>query len=107
MNWYKKAQQKDREYPVAAAILADGKIFEGRSHWEAIQKAIKAGYVHKTDEGYLEDRAGNDMTFSGATDLFRTNKGRIINRFMAFEMGEATASEDIPEKDRKPEHELV
>jgi hypothetical protein len=94
-----KKYAKEREFPVAAVVIADGKIFEGKSHLEAIQKAIKAGYAHKTKDGYLEDRAGKDMTFSGATDLFRTNKGRIIDRFEAFALGEATASENIPEKE--------
>jgi GNAT superfamily N-acetyltransferase len=37
------------------------------------------------------------MSFDGSTDLFRTNKGRIINRFEAFRLGEATGSEKIPE----------
>jgi len=90
----------DREYPVAAAIVADGKVFIGRHHGEAILKGVEAGYVKKDKDGYLVDRAGNDMAFSGATDLFLTNKKRLINRFEASAMGEATASEYIPEEDR-------
>ena len=87
----------EREYPVAAAIVADGKVFQGRHHGEAIQKAIDEGYVIRTEDGYLQDREGNDMIFSGAIDLFVTNKGRIISRFESSRLGEAVASENIPE----------
>jgi predicted GNAT family acetyltransferase len=102
MNWYKKAQlaqqiQVDREYPVAAAIIAADRIFEGRNHGEAIKKAIEMGYAKYDEDGYLVDRNGKDMLFDGSVDLFRTNKGRIINRFKAFDLGEATGSEQIPE----------
>ena len=100
MNWYKIAQE--REYPIAAAVIADGKVFEGHHHGEAIQKAIDQGYALHDKDGYLVDRAGNDMTFSGATDLFRTNKGRLIDRFQAFQMGEATGSESIPKEELNP-----
>jgi len=96
MNWYKIAKE-DREYPVAAAVIADGKVFQGRLHGEAIAKALAAGYAIKNKDGYLEDRLGNDMTFSGAIDLFMTNKGRLITRFEASDMGEAVSSEKIPE----------
>lgn len=98
MNWYKKSQV-EREYPVAAVVVASGKIFEGRNHGEAIKKALDAGYAIKTKDGYLEDKDGNDMTFSGAIDLFRTNKGRLIDRFEASALGEAVGSENIPEKE--------
>jgi hypothetical protein len=97
-SWYKKAQV-EREYPVAAVVVAAGEIFEGRNHGEAIKKALDAGYAIKTKDGYLEDKDGNDMTFSGATDLFRTNKGRLINRFESSALGEAVGSENIPEKE--------
>jgi len=92
-------EKSEREYPVAAVVVAGGKAFEGRNHGEAIQKALDAGYARKTEEGYLEDKEGNDMTFSGATDLFRTNKGRLINRFEASALGKAVGSENIPEKE--------
>lgn len=99
MNWYKqsKKSQEDREYPVAAVVIADGIKFEGRTHGEAIQKGKDAGHIHKDENGYLMDSSGNDMTFSGAIDLFRTNKGRVINRFKAYELGGAVSAEDIPE----------
>lgn len=100
MNWYKKAQEViEREYPVAAVVRADGRIFEGRHHGEAVQKAIDAGYATRDEDGYLVDRSGKDMIFDGSIDLFRTNKGRIINRFEAMDLGEAVASENIPEKE--------
>ena len=98
MNWYKKAQiTQEKEYPVAAVIIADNRQFEGRTHFEAIQKAISQGYA-KMENGYLVDRSGKDMTFDGSIDLFRTNNGRIINRFEAFHLGSATSSEDILEE---------
>ena len=101
MNWYKKAQAlqqtQEREYPVAAAVMAGGRIFEGRHHGEAVKKAIDAGFATHDENGYLVDKDGKDMTFSGAIDLFRTNKGRIISRFEAMNLGEAVASENIPE----------
>ena len=40
MNWYRKAQE--REYPVAAAVVAAGKVFTGRHHGEALEKAMEA-----------------------------------------------------------------
>ena len=98
LNWYKKAQE-DREYPVAAVVVADGIKFEGRTHGEAIQKGKDAGHIHKDEHGYLIDSSGNDMAFSGAIDLFRTNKGRYINRFQALALGGAVGAEDIPEED--------
>ena len=100
LNWYKKAQKQEREYPVAAAIVAAGKVFTGRYHGEAIQKAMEQGYVEKDKDGYLIDKNGNDMTFSGAIDLFLTNKGRLIDRFESSAMGEATGAENIPEEER-------
>ena len=39
------------------------------------------------------------MSFDGSIDLFRTNKGRIIDRFEALRLGEATGSEKIPEEE--------
>ena len=104
MKIYKIAQEspenQDREYPIAAAIVASGKIFTGKHHGEAIQRAIDEGFAIRDKDGYLEDKDGNDMTFSGATDLFLTNKGRLIDRFESSALGEATGSENIPEKDR-------
>lgn len=90
----------DREYPVAAAIVADGRVFEGRTHYEALEKAKMLGYVADGDDGELVDRRGNVMNFDGSIDLFMTNKGRLINRFKALALGEATGAEDIPEADR-------
>ena len=39
------------------------------------------------------------MAYDGSIDLFRTNKNRIIDRFEASRLGEATGAEDIPEKE--------
>jgi len=101
MNWYKKARAADAEYPVAAAIIAADKIFEGKSHFDALQKAIKEGYARKNKSGDFVDKDGHDMSFSGAMDWFRTNKGRLITRTEALEMGEAKRSEDIPVEENK------
>jgi len=106
MNWYKKAQ-KEREYPVAAVVIADNIKFEGRTHGEAIQKAIKAGHIHKDEDGYLIDTDGNTLAFTGAIDLFKTNLGRIIDRFEAFNLGEATGAENIPEHELNVEKDTT
>ena len=98
---YSQTQKEDREYPVAAAVLAAGKIFKGRSHLDALLKAIKAGYAMRNKDGDIVDKDGIDMTLSGATDLFLTNKGRIIDRIESMRMGEALVSENIPEEDRE------
>ncbi|MFA7219098.1 MAG: hypothetical protein WC119_01040 [Synergistaceae bacterium] len=99
-SWYKTS--KDREYPIAAAIYAGGKFFTGRNHAEALQNAIQEGYAIINSDDELVDKDGNDMTYSGAIDLFLTNKGRYINRFQSSMMGEATGAEYIPEKDLDP-----
>jgi len=113
MNWYKKAQEKEkekakeREYPVAAVIIADEIKFEGRTHGEAIQKAIDAGHIHEDKDGYLIDTNGNTLAFTGAIDLFKTNLGRIIDRFEAFNLGEATGAENIPEHELNVEKDTT
>lgn len=106
MNWYKKAK-KDREYPIAAAIVAAGKVFTGRHHGEAIQKAIDEGFAVRDEDGYLEDKDGNEMIFSGAIDFFLTNKGRLISRFESSAMGEAVSSEEIPKQELHPDELLL
>lgn len=112
MNWYKRAKEEspepEREYPVAAAILASGKIFTGRHHGEALEKAKAAGLIRKDKDGYTIDTEGNYLDWTGATDLFITNKGRIIDRLESRSLGEVDVSEAIPEKEREDrEYELV
>jgi len=97
MRIYRIAQ--DREYPVAAIVSANDRLFEGNSHAEAVQKAINFGCAYFDDEDILRDKTGKEMTYDGSIDLFRTNKGRIINRFEADKMNEATSSETIPEQE--------
>jgi GNAT superfamily N-acetyltransferase len=97
MRIYRIAQ--DREYPVAAIVSANDRLFEGNSHAEAVQKAINFGCAYFDDEDILRDKTGKEMTYDGSIDLFRTNKGRIINRFEAYKMNEATSSEKIPEQE--------
>ena len=96
MNWYKKA--KEREYPVAAVVSAAERLFEGRTHAEALKKALDYGYA-MFENDILKDKNGKEMSYDGSTDLFRTNKGRIIDRFEASRLGEATGAENIPEKE--------
>ena len=101
LNWYKQAlaESKDREYPVAAVVSAAGRLFEGRTHPDALQKAIDAGYADFDDKGVLKDKNGKEMDYDGSTDLFRTNKGRIIDRFESSRLGGVTGAENIPEKE--------
>jgi len=98
MRIYRIAQ--DREYPVAAIVSANDRLFEGRNHAEALKKAIDFGCAYFDDEDILRDKTGKEMTYDGSTDLFRTNKGRIIDRFEALRLDEATSSEKIPEQER-------
>jgi len=99
-SWYRMS--KDREYPVAAVVIADEIVYKGKTHGEALQKAKEDGHIVKDEDGYLQDLNGNDLAFTGAIDLFLTNKGRLIDRFEASRLGEAVAAEDIPEEDRIP-----
>ena len=110
IGWYKRA--KGEEYPIAAAIRVSGKVFEGKSHLDAMLKAIKAKYVRRNKNGDLIDKDGNSLEYTHAVDLnlFLTNKGRLISRVESLDMGYGLYSEDIPEnhkKDFSREHELV
>lgn len=95
------------EWPVVAVIIAAGRAFEGRTHAEALQKAKNAGFVEDGDNGTLVDRNGKVMNYDGSIDLFLTNKGRIIDRFEAHNLGKATGAEDIPEEQRDDVETIV
>jgi GNAT superfamily N-acetyltransferase len=55
------------------------------------------GYVTRDENDDFVDKDGKNLNYDGSIDLFRTNKGRIIDRWQASRLGEATSSEDIPE----------
>jgi GNAT superfamily N-acetyltransferase len=94
-----KSASAEREYPVSAVIVAAGRVFEGRTHGEALQQAEDHGYVTRDDNGEIIDRDGKNLSYDGSIDMFRTNRGRLIDRYEAYSLGGAVASEDIPEKE--------
>ena len=69
------------------AIYAEGKIFTGNHHGEAIEKALKEGVLtpdwHPLDSGVH-------------IDLFQLPDGSLIDRFEASKRFSVTASENIP-----------
>lgn len=73
-----------------SVIIADGKIFKAPTHAEAINKAIEQGFVRETSDG-LRTKKGDYPEI----DLFETDRGRIVNRFIADEIAAVTAGENI------------
>lgn len=82
-----KRNPKAKEMVKNAAILADGRLFEGKSHIEALQEAKKEGI----------DTSKIDKEKDG---LFRTTEGRIINRKQSLKEFGVEHSEDIPAQKR-------
>lgn len=80
MNWLQKLAEEE-ERIVDAVIYVNGKLFSGENHGVALNKALDAGAIKRDEDGRLEGYPGPDVHL----DLFRTNKGRIIDRFRADE----------------------
>lgn len=83
----------DGDTITSAAISVNGKIFEGPSHADAVQQATEKGLIKYTDRGYVD--SDGDLLRPGWSDLFRTSKGKLINRFQADELFDTTASENM------------
>ena len=85
MNWLQKVAQQEgivqEERIVEAIIYISGELFAGENHGVALNKALDAGAIKRDEEGRLEGYPGPDIHL----DLFRTNTGRIIDRFQASE----------------------
>ena len=79
------------------AVIASGKIFTGRSHAEAQEKAIAAGAAKIEWMQFVStDGSRTDI------DLFITSKKRIIDRFTASMQRDISCSENI-HRQRMPE----
>lgn len=77
----------------AAVVLIGDKMFLGRTHGDALNRAIYEGVVRKQGSKYIyPEGAEVDM------DLFMTNDGRIIDRLSAYSELDAAAAETAIEK---------
>ena len=89
IGWWKKTQKE--EFVEFAAIFANGQLFKGKSHLDALHRAIDTGAIEMDEDDkikyYLEP--GSDIHL----DLFVTNLGRIIDRFQASQEFDVSASE--------------
>lgn len=84
----------------AAAVLAGGNVYTGATHGEAINKALDAGALVETEQGF-ESADGSPADI----DLFTTSGGRLIDRFQAsaeFGAGSAEAAETIAQEPVSP-----
>lgn len=72
----------------SAVVLIGDKIFTGRTHSDALQRAIYEGAVRK-EGGKLIFPKNAEIN----SDLFMTNDGRIIDRFDASKLFDIGASE--------------
>lgn len=80
--------------PIQGAVVMIGdKMFLGRTHGDALNRAIYEGVVSKQNGKYVYPKGAEvDM------DLFMTNDGRIIDRFSAYNLLDVGASETAIEK---------
>ncbi|MCK9597412.1 MAG: PLxRFG domain-containing protein [Sphaerochaeta sp.] len=76
-------EKQEQEKIEAAVIRANGKIFKGKTHGQAIDQAETAGEITFDEDGDILDKEGNPLNRDGSIDLFITNYGRILNRFEA------------------------
>lgn len=80
--------------PIQGAVVMIGdKMFLGRTHGDALNRAIFEGVVRKQGDKYVYPK-GADVDM----DLFMTNDGRLIDRFGAYSMLDVGASETAIEK---------
>jgi hypothetical protein len=76
-----------------AVVLIGDKIFMGRTHGDALNRAVYEGVVRKDGGKFIYPKdADVDM------DLFMTNDGRIIDRIEAFKELDVGAAEDALDK---------
>ncbi len=77
----------------SAVVLIGDKIFTGRTHSDALQRAIYEGVVRK-EAGKLVFPKGAEID----SDLFMTKDGRIIDRLQAYKMFDIGGSEQAIDK---------
>jgi hypothetical protein len=72
----------------SAVVLIGDKIFTGRTHGDALNRAVYEGAVRKEGGKYIYPK-GAEVN----SDLFMTNSGQIIDRLQASKMFDIGASE--------------
>ena len=77
----------------SAVVLVGDKIFTGRTHGDALNRAVYEGAVRKEGGKYIYPK-GVEVN----SDLFMTNSGQIIDRLQASKMFDIGASETAIEK---------
>lgn len=77
----------------SAVVLIGDKIFTGRTHTEAFNRAIYEGVVRKEGGKFIYPKNAEVNS-----DLFMTKDGQIIDRFQASKMFDIGASETAIEK---------
>lgn len=86
-----------KEEVVSAVVRIDGKVFEGETHAQAVQKAVDEGVVRFNEDGILEAVGKPDAEIE--SDLFKTSKDKIIDRLGAKKISgqiQAEAIKTIP-----------
>jgi len=77
----------------SAVVLVGDKIFTGRTHGDALNRAVYEGAVRKEGGKYIYPK-GVEVN----SDLFMTNSGKIVDRLQASKMFDIGASETAIEK---------
>jgi hypothetical protein len=77
----------------SAVVLVGDKIFMGRTHGDALNRAVYEGFVRKEGGKYIYPK-GAEVN----SDLFMTKDGQIIDRLQASKMFDIGASETAIEK---------
>jgi hypothetical protein len=89
----KSAITRDGNPIQSAVVLVGDKIFMGRTHGDALNRAVYEGAVRKEGGKYIYPK-GAEVN----SDLFMTKDGQIIDRFQALKMFDIGASETAIEK---------
>ena len=89
----KSSITKDGNPIQGAVVLVGDKIFMGRTHGDALNRAVYEGAVRKEGGKYIYPK-GAEVN----SDLFMTKDGQIIDRFQASKMFDIGASETAIEK---------
>jgi hypothetical protein len=76
-----------------AVVLIGDRMFMGRTHGDALNRAVYEGAVRKEGGKYIFPK-GAEVN----SDLFMTNTGQIIDRYQALKMADIGASETAIEK---------
>lgn len=89
---YADSEQKDtNDKVVAAAVKVGNKIFTGKYHAEAADKAVDEGYLTRNGDIYTDSNGKrlSDKSAGNDVDLFQTESGKLISRDEAFKKGKS------------------